>query len=77
VQHVLFMGGFMSKPLRLKQEPIQLVSFSNLNLVDQQYVEMYKASESPEQIFDRKIEALAELLGCDEAEATRIILHSL
>jgi hypothetical protein len=38
---------------------------------------MYKASESPEQIFDRKIEALAELLGCDEAEATRIILHSL
>jgi hypothetical protein len=61
----------------MKREPISVVPFSDLSLKDMETVEWFEAAESPSDIFDHKVEHLADLLDCTEAEATRIILRNL
>jgi hypothetical protein len=65
--------------LRVKRQPvaISVVPFSHLSLADQKAFEIYEAADSPDVMFDKKVEHLAELLNCTEAEATKIILSRI
>lgn len=55
-----------------------VINFSSLTKREQ--FKLAHASSSlhdPSKVFDRKVEFLAELLGCTEAEATYELLHRL
>lgn len=56
---------------------VEMIPLSSLTKKEQlQYIN-HTDHANPEMEFDRKVEALAELLGCSEADATKIILNSL
>jgi len=56
---------------------LNLISMSDLTRKEQLTLEHHSDFNNPEKEFDRKVEALAELLGCSEADATKIILNNL
>lgn len=56
----------------------EITPFSHLTKEDRIKVDSaFSSLGNPERVFERKVQFLAELLHCTEAEATRIFLHSL
>lgn len=63
---------------RLPAPDTSIVSMSSLTKRERLTLEnAVSPYGNPEQVFNRKVTALAHLLNCTEEEATSIILHSL
>jgi hypothetical protein len=63
---------------RLRAPQTSLINLSDLTKRERIQVDaVYEAADDPAVILERKIEHLAELLDCTEAEATRILLSKL
>ena len=56
---------------------VNVISMSSLTRQERLTLENHTDLSTPAELFDRKVEALAELLDCSEAEATHILLHKL
>jgi hypothetical protein len=57
---------------------VELIPFSALTRQQAQRLEnAVSRYGNPERVFQRKVEALAQLLDCTEEEATHVLLHSL
>lgn len=55
----------------------EVINLSSLTKREQLTYDNHTIDNNPSDLFDRKVEALAELLECSEAEATQIILKNL
>lgn len=63
---------------KLPEPDTTVVNFSSLTKREQFKLAHAPSSlQDPAKVFDRKVEQLAELLGCTEAEATYELLHRL
>lgn len=47
----------------------------SLTSVHEEQIDLADDTFEPSNVIQRKVEAVAELLGCTEAEAQRIVLH--
>jgi hypothetical protein len=67
-----------TKPKPKPKPTVDLVHMSSLTRKEQLYLDnAVSPYGQPEKVFNRKVEALASLLNCTEAEATHILLHNL
>lgn len=59
----------------IKQFRLVRITEISLTSVHEEQIDLADDTFEPSNVIQRKVEAVAELLGCTEAEAQRIVLH--
>lgn len=63
------------RTILIKQFRSVRITEISLTSVHEEQINLADDSFEPSNVIQRKVEAVAELLGCTEAEAQRIVLH--
>ena len=63
------------RTILIKQFRSVRITEISLTSVHEEQIDLADDTFEPSNVIQRKVEAVAELLGCTEAEAQRIVLH--